>query len=89
MLAVDDVLAPFIIAERRDMLGGFRAWLGTDEFIECVYFSSEAEARAGEAKRLPEPIQAAVHAIESTIPPTIYYDLVSPNMRSRQLRRKR
>jgi hypothetical protein len=36
-------------AARPDLIGGLRAWFGGSAYIEVAYFTSEAEARAGEA----------------------------------------
>jgi hypothetical protein len=36
-------------AARPDLLGAIRIWLGKEEFVEAAYFTSEADARSGEA----------------------------------------
>ena len=42
---------------RPDLIGGVRVWTGPDSMIEANYFTSEAEARAGESK--PPPAEFA------------------------------
>jgi hypothetical protein len=63
-------------AARPDVLGGLLAWHGGNDFTEVVYFTSEEEARKGEASVLPERLQeplarAAMHIDE-------YLDLPRP-----------
>ena len=38
---------------RPDVLGVLRVWTGADDYVEAAYFTSEAEARAGEAVEVP------------------------------------
>ena len=42
---------------RPDLLGGLRVWTGPDAYVEAAYFTSEAEARAGEKAEVPEELQ--------------------------------
>jgi len=43
---------------RPDVLGGYRLWTGGDDYVEVVYFTSEAEARAGEQRQPPPEVAA-------------------------------
>lgn len=43
---------PILRRGRPDILGGFTLWFEEDRFIDVVYFSSEREARQGEAREL-------------------------------------
>jgi hypothetical protein len=36
-------------ANRPDLLGSVRVWVSGDSFVEAAYFTSEADARAGES----------------------------------------
>jgi hypothetical protein len=52
---------------RPDILGGLRAWTGPTSFVEVGYFTSEAEARAGEATQPPEEVAALMSAWQGII----------------------
>ncbi len=51
MLVASRGLAGFFARLRPDVLGAYVAWEGGDRFVQLVYFTSEAEARAGESRR--------------------------------------
>lgn len=63
--------------ERPDILGGFTAWSG-DRFFDVAYFTSEAEARAGEVKELSEEGQAAFEKFGEVLNVEEYLDLANP-----------
>ena len=50
MHALDEQFEAHAASFRPDLLGGFRMWTAPDSYIEVAYFTSEAEARAGESK---------------------------------------
>lgn len=67
--------------ERPDIIGGLTAWDG-DSFTDVVYFTNEAEARAGEAKELAPDVQAEFERWQSLIEEVRFYDLTEPRLTS-------
>jgi hypothetical protein len=73
--------APEALAELRalrpDLIGGVRAWLGDDRFVELAYFTSEEDARKGEAStQFSEQADAYLGSFEDMT----YIDLHEPLM---------
>lgn len=66
--------------ERPDIIGGYRAWTGPGECVEVAYFTSEAEARAGEQAGLPDELAAEMEAAQSAMGETQYIDLSEPRL---------
>lgn len=66
---------------RPDVIGSLRAWDG-DHFTEAIYFTSEAEARAGEAK-MTETATPEMAEFGSLVEDMTYIDLKEPWLRSR------
>ena len=67
--------------QRPDLLGGLRVWTGPDRYVEAAYFTSEAEARAGEQAELPEDVQAMMGEFQEVMANTEYLDLTDPELR--------
>lgn len=65
---------------RPDLIGGLRMWTGPDSYVEAVYFTSEAEARAGEQVEMPEEIQAAMADFQEIMAKTEFIDLRNPQL---------
>ena len=65
---------------RPDLLGGLRVWTGPDSYIEAAYFTSEAEARAGERTELPEAVQAIMAEFQEMMANTEFIDLKDPDL---------
>lgn len=64
---------------RPDVLGSLLATHEADGWTMAIYFTSEAEARAGEQKEPPESIQKAMAELDSlSIGETSYFDLREP-----------
>lgn len=64
---------------RPDVLGSLSAVHDGDAWTMAIYFSSEAEARAGEQKEPPESIRKAMAEVDSlTVGDTSYFDLKDP-----------
>lgn len=63
---------------RPDLLGGLRIWTGPDSCIDVAYFTSEAEARAGESAEMPEELAAVMSESEAGMGETDYLDLTDP-----------
>lgn len=66
--------------ERPDIIGGLRAWTGSDSCIDVMYFTSEAEARKGESAEVPEELQK-VMAEFGAMAQTEFIDLPNPQLR--------
>jgi hypothetical protein len=64
---------------RPDVLGSITAWDG-DFYTDVIYFTTEAEARAGEAKPLPADMQEEMKGWESMSEGTQFHDLKDPRM---------
>jgi hypothetical protein len=68
------------VDQRPDILGGIRAWTGADSCIDVMYFTTEAEARKGEAAPMPEELQQAM-ADFGGMGSTEFLDLADPQLR--------
>ncbi|MEY2468357.1 MAG: hypothetical protein QOF21_1055 [Actinomycetota bacterium] len=64
--------------ERSDLLGMFRAWTGPDSAIDIAYFTSEADARAGESKEMPPEMQKLMADFGDMMQGTEFLDLKDP-----------
>jgi hypothetical protein len=65
---------------RPDLLGGLRVWTGPDRYVEAAYFTSEAEARAGEQAAMPEELQAAMADFQGIMADAEFLDLRDPQL---------
>jgi len=65
---------------RPDLLGGLRVWTAPDAYVEAAYFTSEAEARAGEQAELPEDLQATMADFQKILTNTEFLDLTDPQL---------
>lgn len=64
---------------RPDVLGSLMARHGQDAWTMAIYFTSEADARAGEQKEPPESVRAAMAELDSlAIGETAFIDLKDP-----------
>ena len=63
---------------RPDVLGGLIAWHGDNQFVQAVYFSSEAEAREGESRQLSDEEAAQRDEMLSAFEVERYVDLKEP-----------
>lgn len=64
---------------RPDVLGSLSAIHDGDAWTMAIYFTSEAEARAGEQKEPPESIRQAMAEVDSlSVGETSYFDLKDP-----------
>ena len=66
---------------RPDLIGSVRIWTGPDSCVEANYFTSEAEARAGEARELPPELQAVMADFQDLMQNTEFLDLREPYLR--------
>jgi hypothetical protein len=77
--ALDERVEAVLPELRPDLLGSVRAWDG-DQYTEAAYFTSEAEARAGEAKPPPAELADAMREWQDVMGPVTYYDLTRPKL---------
>ncbi len=69
-----------LASARPDLIGGLRVWTGPDSYVEAAYFTSEAEARAGERAELPEEAAAMMAEFQEIMANTEFIDLKDPDL---------
>ena len=67
---------------RPDIIGGTVAWHGDGGFTQTVYFTSEAEAREGERREMPEDQRGGSAEWQTMIVDARYFDLLDPWLQS-------
>ena len=72
---------PVLRRERPDILGGFTLWLEDDRFIDVAYFTSEREAREGEARELSDEARAVFEEFGRVLAAEGYADIPQPWLR--------
>jgi hypothetical protein len=63
---------------RPDVIGGIRVWTGPDRYTDVMYFTSEADARAGEKKEPPPELAEAMGRFENLMANVEFIDLKDP-----------
>jgi hypothetical protein len=63
---------------RPDLIGGLRVWTGETSTVEVNYFTSQAEARANEAKVPPAELVELFAQYSDAFANTEYLDLLDP-----------
>jgi hypothetical protein len=66
--------------QRPDLIGTFRVWTGPSACTEVAYFTSEAEARAGEQAELPDELQDLMADFGEMMQNTEFLDLADPQL---------
>ena len=66
---------------RPDLIGSLRVWTGPNRCVEVNYFTSEAEARAGESQEMPPEAQAMMAEFQDVMADTEFLDLTDPQIR--------
>ena len=79
MQSMSDEFGDRMSEVRPDVLGSLTAWDG-DFYTDVVYFTSEADARAGEAKTLPPEMQAEMERWQSMTEGVQFHDLKDPKL---------
>jgi hypothetical protein len=74
---INDVVATEMRTSRPDVVGSVAVWSG-DRVCDITYFSSEAEAREGEQKKLPEAHQALFDEWRSLLEDVTFLDVKEP-----------
>lgn len=75
---LDSRLAEHAAAYRPDLIGGIRVWTGASTYIEAAYFTSEAEARANEAKEPPAELAPEMGEFTEMMANIEFIDLREP-----------
>jgi hypothetical protein len=63
---------------RPDIMGGYRAIFDDSTWVDITYFTSEAEARAGEAREMPPEVAQLFEEFGRVAGITAYHDLTEP-----------
>ena len=63
---------------RPDLIGSVRCWYGSGDYTEVAYFTSEAEAREGEAKAPPPELADELESWTALMGEVRYLDLTDP-----------
>lgn len=63
---------------RPDVIGGITAIHGDGGYTDCIYFTSEQEARAGEKKEMPPELAAEFEQMMSLVSDVTYHDIKEP-----------
>ncbi len=66
---------------RPDLIGTFRVWTGPDSCVEAAYFTSQAAAREGEAKEVPEELKPLMAEFGDLMQNTEFLDLTDPMLK--------
>jgi hypothetical protein len=80
--AIEEGMEASFAEVRPDLMGGYRVWLPSGEVVAVDYFTSEEEAREGEAKELPEDMAAGFKEWQALISDARWYDLPDPWLES-------
>ncbi|MGQ0824640.1 MAG: hypothetical protein ACT4OX_06360 [Actinomycetota bacterium] len=80
LLELEKEFMPKLEAMRRDVIGSIRAWDG-DNFTDCIYFTSEADARKGESS-MEDDTEDDMAEFNSLVQNLTFIDLKDPWLRS-------
>jgi hypothetical protein len=75
---LDAVFEQAVGSWRPDLLGVFRVWTGPDRWTDVGYFTSEADARAGEKKEPPPEFAEQLGRFEHLMAGVEFIDLEDP-----------
>lgn len=78
LAAMEAEMMPRMAEQRPDVIGSVRVWDG-DRFVEAIYFTSEAEARKGEAAMEQQSDEMA--EFEDLVTDLTFVDLKNPLLR--------
>lgn len=78
--AMDELFERFRGEFRPDVLGLLRAWTGESDYVEVAFFTSEAEARAGESKDPPAELAEHMGEFAELSAGVEFLDLSSPRI---------
>lgn len=75
-----DLALPQVAQLRSDLLGVVRIWTGPTTCVDVNYFTSEADARAGEGSDIPAELQPLMAEFQEITRHTEYLDLTDPQL---------
>lgn len=75
-----DLALPQVAQLRSDLLGVVRIWTGPTTCVDVNYFTSEADARAGEGSDIPAELQPLMAEFQEITRRTEYLDLTDPQL---------
>jgi hypothetical protein len=78
--AIEGELTPLFMQLRPDLLAAYRAWFPDGSVTAIDYFTSEAEARAGEQKEMPDVLGERFREWMSLLDNLEWFDLTDPWM---------
>jgi hypothetical protein len=67
---------------RPDVIGGITALHGDGGYTDCIYFTSEREARENEKKEMPPELAAEFEEMTSLVADVTYHDIKDPWLHS-------
>ena len=67
---------------RPDIIGGLAGFADDGAFVQAMYFTTEAEAREGEQKPMPQEMQAMMEQSQANTTEITFIDLTAPNFAS-------
>jgi hypothetical protein len=76
--SIDSQLEAHEAEFRHDVLGALRVWTGDDSYVQVVYFTSEADARAGESQEPQGELAELMRDWETTMADVEFIDLPEP-----------
>ena len=76
--AIEDEITPQFMQLRPDLLAAYRAWFPDGSVAAIDYFTSEAEARAGERKEMPDVLGERFREWMSLLDDVEWFDLADP-----------
>jgi hypothetical protein len=82
-VALEREADPVLTKARPDLLGSVTAYFSDGDFTEVAYFTSEAEARTGEQKGMPEDVAQQFHEWQQVMPVERFLDIREPWLVSR------
>jgi len=78
LAALDERFLELAPTYRPDIMGGYRAYFDDGTWADITYFTSEAEARAGESREMPTEIAQLFEDFGRVAGIVAYHDLTEP-----------
>jgi hypothetical protein len=78
--ALETEMTPLFMQLRPDLLAAYRAWFPDGSVAAIDYFTSEADARAGEQKEMPDVLRERFREWMSLLDNLEWFDLTNPWM---------
>lgn len=78
MERIDAAFESVAATHRPDVIGSLRVWTGPSSAYDVTYFTSEAEAREGEAKDVPPEFADLMDDFQAVMASTDFIDLRDP-----------